>query len=184
MSERARWEARHREKSARSLRAPSAWVIEQALALPAEALVVDLAGGRGRHARPLAERGRRVIVIDIAESAVRDAGLPGIVAEATRLPVRERSLDAILSVNFLDRSIFPSLVRLLRPGGRLIVETFTVEQRRLGRGPTSPAHLLEPGELSTLVAPLMVMCAEEGLVSDASGERYVARIVAAKADPM
>lgn len=180
MSERARWEARHREKSDRSPRAPSAWVIEQALALPERALVVDLAGGRGRHARPLAERGRRVIVVDLVEAAVRDAGVPGIVAEATRLPIRDVSLDAILSVNFLDRSIFPSLVRLLRPGGRLIVETFTVEQRTLGRGPTSPAHLLEPGELPRLVAPLDVVFASEGFVSDESGERYVGRVVAVK----
>lgn len=180
MSDRRRWEARHRASSGRSPGPPSAWVLEAVLALPPDAMILDLAGGRGRHALPLAERGRRVVLVDIAETAVRAAGVPGIVADAAALPVRDGSIDAIVCVNFLDRSIFPSLVRLLAPSGRLIVETFTAAQRTLGRGPTSPAHLLDRGELPALVAPLDVAVASEGVVHDESGERYVGRVIAVK----
>ena len=42
--------------------------------------------------------------------------------------------------------LFPSLRASIRPGGRILYETFTVKQRALGTGPTSPDHLLEPGD--------------------------------------
>ena len=38
------------------------------------------------------------------------------------------------------------------PGGVVLYETFTTAQRALGTGPTSPDHLLEPGELQALAA--------------------------------
>ena len=52
-------------------------------------------------------------------------------------------------------------MRALRPGGLLIYETFTRAQAERGR-PTDPAHLLEPGELRRLVAPLAVLREREG----------------------
>jgi len=167
---------------------PSAWVVERCLALPANAVIVDLAAGLGRHALPLAARGRRVIAVDYVEGAVSAAAranprIAAVVADAWSLPFAEASLDAVLTVNFLERTLFPSLVRLLRPGGRLIAETYTVSQRSLveagrARGPRNPAYLLAAGELRGLVAPLAVLDYREGLVTDDAGERYVASVVA------
>lgn len=84
----------------------------------------------------------------------------------------------MLCVNYLDRSLVPRLAHLLRPGGRLIIETFTTAQPALGRGPANPDYLLQPGELRPLVAPLHVVEYSEGLVQDDAGERYVGRMVA------
>lgn len=184
MSERDRWEERHRAASERAPGAPSAWVLERALALAAGGMVVDLASGRGRHAVPLAARGVRVVAVDLSESAVRGArrwsggAVEGVVADAAALPLRAGIADVVVCVSFLDRIVARHLSRLLRPGGALVYETFTEEQRTLGYGPRDPAHLLRPGELPSLVHPLVVVEHREGLVHDAAGERYVARIVA------
>jgi len=70
--------------------------------------------------------------------------------------------ELILVFNYLHRPLFPSLVRALRPGGILLYETFTREQgERYGR-PSKPEHLLEPGELARLVAPLEIVREREG----------------------
>ena len=149
-------------------------------------MILELAAGHGRHAVPLAEAGRVVIAVDIVEIAVAAARrhtlgtLTAVVADVGALPVRERSVDAVLCVNYLDRTLFPQLGRLLHPGGRLIIETFTVAQRTLGRGPRNRDYMLEPGELPRLVGPLEVIESAEGLVRDDAGERYVAGLVAVR----
>ncbi|HEU4565351.1 MAG TPA: methyltransferase domain-containing protein [Gemmatimonadaceae bacterium] len=185
MSGRERWDAYYREVAAREPAAPSAWVMARALDLPLDALVLDLACGRGRHARALAAYGYHVIALDVVERAVRAAAaglaIAGVAAAVEALPLRDESVDAVLCVNYLDRGALPHVVKLLRPGGRLIMETFLVQQRTLRRGPRDPAHLLEPGELPRLVVPLEPVAYHEGLVRDAAGERYAAGVVAVKA---
>ena len=188
--DRAHWETRYRERSAEPERSPSQWVIERCLELPPTALIVDVAGGAGRHAGPLTERGRTVVVIDFIERAVeravaRHPRVLGAVADARALPLRPESVDAIVCVSFLDRSLFTVFANVLRPNGVLVYETFTrahldVVARGLARGPRNPAFLLEPNELPALVAPLRVAEHEENLVVDAAGERHVARVMAVK----
>ena len=127
-----------------------------------------------------------MIAVDVVEMAVAAARrrppgtLAGVVADVGALPIREWSVDVVLCVNYLDRILFPQLGRLLRPGGRVIIETFTIAQRTLGRGPRNPDYMLEPGELPTLVGPLEVIESAEGLVRDDAGERYVAGLVAVR----
>ena len=55
----------------------------------------------------------------------------------------------------------------------MIYETFTTHQRALGRRPTSPDHLLEPGELRRRFDGFDCCVYEEVLAPDA-----VARLVA------
>lgn len=75
--------------------------------------------------------------------------------------------------NYLHRPLFPVLKQALKPGGRLVYETFTVLQAARGK-PTNPSFLLQPGELLTLVAPLRVLDAREGEFEG----RFVASVVA------
>jgi SAM-dependent methyltransferase len=189
--DRAFWEARYaqREPDADD-RAPSEWVVRQCLALPRDAIILDVAGGTGRHAAPLASRGRTVVVVDFIPRAVRAARLRhqavlATVADVAQLPIRDASVHAVICVNFLDRTIFEALARVLRPGGALVYETFTRHHLKLvesGRahGPRTTAFLLADGELRGLVEPLTVLDYAEGLVVDDAGERHVARVVAVK----
>jgi SAM-dependent methyltransferase len=188
--DRGHWESRYQERGGELDRAPSAWVIERCRTLASTATIVDLAGGTGRHAGALAGSGRTVVVVDfipraVAAAVARRHGVTGIVADVRALPLRARSIDAIVCVSFLDRTIFPALVDVLAPGGILVYETFTVAhldvaEHGRARGPRNAAYLLGPGELLTLVAPLEVQEHEEALVVDDAGERHVARVMAVK----
>jgi len=158
--------------------------------MPHDALFLDVAGGSGRHAAVLAQEGRTVVVMDfvfaaVRAAAMRDRRISGVVADVHACPVRAASVDAIVCVSFLDRSIFSLLAALLRAGGTLVYETFTREHldvvaRGRARGPRSPEYLLRPGELRKLVAPLEVREYDERLIIDDAGERHVARVVATK----
>jgi tellurite methyltransferase len=87
--------------------------------------------------------------------------------------------DAVLVFNYLDRAIMPRILRLVAPGGLLIMETFLDAQREAGWGPTSDAHLLRPGELARLAAPLRIVHGREVLEPvDAERWRAVASVVA------
>jgi SAM-dependent methyltransferase len=160
--------------------------------LPAGALVVELAAGTGRHALAIAASGRPVVAVDFVEAAVRLAvrsgetahtAVHGVVADVEALPFAPGTLDAVVCVNFLDRALVPRFAALLRPGGVMIYETYTVEHLALvaagrARAPRNPDYTLRPGELRSLVAPLSVLAYREGLVRDEAGERHVASIAA------
>jgi tellurite methyltransferase len=189
-ADRAHWEERYTERGEALDRSPSPWIIERALALPDDAIILDLAGGTGRHAEPLAAAGKTVVVVDFIPRAVRAAvgrhpGILGVVADATALPIRTGALGAIICVSFLDRSIFSVLRDLLAPGGTLLYETFTmahldVVAQGKARGPRNPEFLLHPNELPALAAPLTVQEHFEGMAIDVVGERSIARVRAVK----
>jgi rhodanese-related sulfurtransferase len=151
---------------------PSTWLVSNASLAPRGARTLDVACGRGRHALLLAGAGYPVRAIDADEGHV--AWL-GALARRLRIPLEAavtdleaagadlgtEEWDLVLVFNFLHRPLFPALVRALRPGGVLLCETYTREQAKRGR-PTNPDHLLEPGELPLLAAPLQVVRQREG----------------------
>ena len=158
------------------------WVTRFAPAVPGAARALDVAMGRGRHAVALARAGFRTFGVDVTHAAVRDAivaaaaeGLLvlGWCADLTRDVLPAARFDLVVVTRYLQRDLFASLRAALRPNGVILYETFTVAQRALGRGPTSPDHLLEPGELVRLFEGFDVLVHEEVSVPDA-----VARIVA------
>ena len=186
---RDRWTLRYGDASGGD-KAGSAWLLDAALQLPADATVVDLAGGLGRHARPLAAQGRPVVLVDFVERALRAAtvsasGISAVAADLWELPFADASLDAIVIANFLERDLFPVYCRLLKPGGHLLYETYTRDHAALvadgrARAPRSPQYMLAAGELPTLVKPLEVLRFREGFVEDAAGYRACSSILARK----
>jgi len=91
------------------------------------------------------------------------------------------TFDAVLVFNYLDRASMPRILRLVAPGGLLMMETFLEAQREAGWGPTSDEHLLRPGELARLVGPLKIVHGREALEPVDSGRwRAIASIVAQK----
>ena len=185
--DRKKWEELYASGS-RPNRPPSAWMVQTVVGLPNDLPVVDVAGGTGRHAIPVARAGHRVVVVDFAQVAVASAraserALDGVVADASALPLRPSSFGVVMVANFLDRSIFPDLIALLAPGGCLVYETYTLPhldlvRRGLSRGPQTDDYLLRPGELRELVRPLNVVEYWEGEVEDEAGRRCCARLLA------
>lgn len=148
----------------------SDWFRQHAHLIRPGSRVLDLACGGGRHSRAAAALGATVVAVD------RDARL---LAESRRESQRSGELitwleldleqpwpefgifDAVLLFRYLDRARMPDVIRCVAPGGCLMVETFLAAQRSQGWGPTSDAHLLQPMELTGLVAPLEVVHARE-----------------------
>ena len=132
--------------------AASDWVLRWAHLVPAGAAVLDVACGRGRHARLFADRGCRVLAVDRdAEALAALAGVDGIQTQQADLedapwPFAPGSFDAVVVTNYLHRPQFPHLAAALRPGGVLIYETFMLGNARFGK-PSNPGFLLRPGEL-------------------------------------
>ena len=150
--------------------------------------MLDLACGEGRHTLAAAELGAEVVAVDRDEARLATARE---LAEARELTVDWRvvdlegpwpelgDFDAVLVFNYLDRARMPEALGLVRPGGLLMMESFLIAQRELGWGPTSEDHLLRPGELTGLVAPLRVLHGREVLEPiDAERWRAVASVVA------
>ncbi len=143
---------------------------------------LDVAMGRGRHACVLARSGCRTFGVDRNLDALRAArgrasaerlGIAVWCADLTRSRLPATHFDVIVVTRYLQRDRCDELAAALRPNGVLIYETFTTHQRALGTGPTSPDHLLEPGELGRLFAGLDTVFYEEVLRPEA-----VARLVA------
>ena len=152
--------------------APSPWVVRFGALLPAGAAVLDLACGRGRHARWLASRGCRVIAADRDADAVAAlAGLDGVTGRVVDLesgapwPWDAAAFDAVVVTNYLYRPAFDQLCALLRPGGVLIYETFMIGNAAFGK-PSNPDFLLAPGELLARTADdFTVIAFEQGEVA-------------------
>jgi SAM-dependent methyltransferase len=131
-----------------------------------------------------------VVAID-RDSSKLAAGARNAAAKGLTIDWRELDLegtwpelgtfDAVLVFNYLDRASMPRILRLVAPGGLLIMETFLEAQREAGWGPTSDKHLLRPGELACLVDPLIVVHGREVLEPvDSERWRAVASILASK----
>ena len=150
--------------------APSAWIARFAPLVPAGANVLDVAAGRGRHARLFAALGAQVLAVD------RDAGalaeLDGVIGVTTRVadlegapwPFAGELFDAIVVANYLHRPLLPHLLDALTPDGLLLYETFAAGNEAFGR-PSNPAFLLRENELLDWVRERLVIVAfEQGRV--------------------
>lgn len=186
--QRERWNEKYRT-SPESWIEPDAflpWAFRQFIQpeFPNGGRALDFAGGAGRHALWLAQQGWDVTLIDISETGVelarQKAGplaphIHCVVDDLTQFRASQTQFDVVMGFYYLDRRIFPEIVRVLRPGGLLLYKTYTLEQLKLASGPKDASRLLEAGELSRLVAGLRVLWEQETV-----SEKATAEIVARK----
>jgi len=157
-----------------------AWIARLRPRAGAAARALDVAMGRGRHAALLAAAGYDTFGVDRNIEALHAAcaAIPRLhawCADLESYPLPRARFDVVVVTRYLQRDLFEALRDAIVPGGAVIYETFTVDQIRHRRGPTSPDHLLEPGELETRFAGFDVLEYEEVSEPDA-----VARIAARK----
>jgi SAM-dependent methyltransferase len=164
----------------------SSFVAEAAASIaptgPSERRALDVAAGKGWHALLLARMGWRVFAVDRDLGALRSANEKAAreqlrlcvwCADLTEAPLPEAAFELVVVTRYLQRDLFASLRRTVVPGGVIVYETFTDAQRTLGRGPTSPDHLLEAGELRARFQTFEILFYEE-----VEGPDAVARLVA------
>ena len=183
-SERAAWNQRYGHGSHRSTE-PDPFLVQAfetyvASEFPQGGTALDVAGGVGRHAIWLARRNWKVTLVDISEvgleQARKNAGslasridfvAADLQAFSRQAPSRRNTIssfsfgraayDLIFVFFYLERSLFPRIVRALKPGGLLIYKTYTVDQMKLPGGPSHPLHLLKHNELLQAFPSLRVL---------------------------
>ncbi len=146
----------------------SQWMARWADLVPAGE-VLDLACGRGRHARLFAARGHRVLALDrdlealaTLADAPRVTTLQADLEDGSPWPLGGRRFSAVVVANYLHRPLFPAILAALAPGGVLLYETFMVGNERHGK-PSNPQFLLRAGELwQVFGASLEVRAFEQG----------------------
>ena len=181
--ERKRWNEKYRES-------PGSWLEPDPFLLrafaefvhprfPAGATALDLAGGAGRNAIWLAQKGWKVTLIDISEIGIEHARQKAgalashvhfVVDDLTRFTASQTQFDVVMVFFYLERGIFPEIVKAIRPGGLLIYKTHTLEQMKLAGGPKNPTHMLASGELLQLAKGLHVLHYREQIAEKATTE--------------
>jgi len=175
-SSQAHWDEKYRIAAQTPVAEPAS-IVRELLPLLPKGPALDVASGSGQHSMLLAARGQQVTAVDWSESGLdlleahacaaaipvkrirefvmgcygTQRGHRGEIAllytdlEQAVLP--KQSYELILCLRYLQRSLFAQMSDALRPGGMLLVETFTEAQLEFASGPRSPEHLLHIGEL-------------------------------------
>lgn len=160
---------------------PSPWIARWTHLVPAGGAVLDLACGRGRHARWFAQRGHPVTAVDRDGAAL--ATLAGV-AETLQAdiedgpwPLEGRQFAAVIVTNYLWRPLFARIASCVAPGGVLLHETFAQGNETVGK-PSRPDFLLAPGELLRAYGELRTVAFEDGFLD--APPRFVQRIAAVR----
>lgn len=181
-SDREHWDSAHARARSGGASAPAAFLAEHAdLLRPGRTL--DLACGRGRNARFLADRGHHVVAADVSREALADPGLGSASISRVQMDLdaaafRPGSFDGIVCVSFLDRRLFASFAVWLCPGGSLLFDTFLVDQAELGH-PRNPDYLLRRNELlERLATAFRIVRYREGIFEEHGVKSARAGVVA------
>lgn len=157
---RERWNARYASDDGPS--GPARFLTDRVALLPTAGRALDVAGGKGRNAIWLAERGLEVVLVDVSDVAVAHVNelaatarlpLTAVAVALTSELVPPGPFDLILAHHYLDRAVWMALPSRLAPGGVLLLCQPTVHN--LERHARPPAEwLLEAGEVATLAASM------------------------------
>ncbi|HKC00665.1 MAG TPA: class I SAM-dependent methyltransferase [Terriglobales bacterium] len=185
--QRARWDIKY-EQGLPSLTEPDPFFISAyerfvTPSIPKPGAALDLAGGLGRHALWLASRQWRVTVVELSDVAIGKLShaareLNVIVdlfaGDAAKYKFELARFDLIVLFYHLDRSLFPSIVSALKPGGLLICKMSLRWDpgERVTMVMTDPLHR---NELPSLVPELDILHHQERPVRDRGVVEFVGR---------
>lgn len=135
------------------------------LGLPSEGRLLDAGGGTGRIAQTLVGRAGQIVLADASAGMLRQAaakpGLIPICSFAEALPFPDESFERVLMVDTLhhvadQRQSAAELWRVLRPGGRAVIEEPDVRRWRVKllalaeKAALMRSHFLAPQRIAAL----------------------------------
>jgi len=188
-SDQKRWDERFRGKGFAFGKEPNPFLKKQIHLLP-KGKTLDIAAGEGRNAVFLAQQGFDVDAVDISgvglKKAQKLAGEIGVkintlFADLNTYQIEKEKYDLIANLYFLRRSLIPKIKRGLKKGGRVIFETYILEQRNIGtEGPKDPKYFLKPNELLRLFKGFHILYYREGIFKEGGRRKAVASLIAEK----
>ena len=132
--------------------------------------------GEGRNGVFLATKGFQVTGVDISEAgfkkaqalaAEKNVTLTTVVADLEQYAMPPNTFDVIICTYYLQRDLFPKIAAALKPGGMVLIETYTVDHLQY-RPTFNKAFLLKRNELLTLLPGLRVLRYQEVDTGDAA----------------
>jgi len=151
---------------------------------------LDIAAGEGRNAVFLARHGFDVNAVDLSEIGLRktrrlakETGVKihTLLVDLDTYRIEKKGYDLIANFYFLKRSLIPKMKRGLKKGGRIIFETYTLEQRELGTGgPKHARYFLKSNELLRLFKDFRILFYREGIFNEGGRRKAIASLIAEK----
>lgn len=132
------WDQKYSRSSFIYGKSPAKFLAENFDYLKPNSSILDMGMGEGRNAVFLAAKGHKVTGVDISSVAIKKAyhlarefgvKIKGVVASLEKYKIPEKSYDAIICFYYVDRKLIPSIKKWLKPGGILIFEAYTVNER-------------------------------------------------------
>ena len=185
LKDKEKWNAKYGSSTCLAGREPAPWLTDHAGLLSGQGVALDIAMGEGRNTLFAASLGYDVLGVDIsdvgiarAESLARENKLTirTRVADLDHYSIEDDTYDLILCFYFLNRNLFESIPKGLRPGGVLMFETFTVDY--LQYSGFRREWVLEKNELLEAFPGLSVLDYREG--DEPENETAYASLVARK----
>lgn len=188
LSDSERWDNKYSEEKDSWLgNQPHPLLLDYADLISTNGLILDAASGVGADAFYLAQKGHKLIAMDIsyvglhaAQERFRKHRLEynGAVVDLSTAWVPTEAFDAILNFYFLERATFPVYRRALKPGGLLFFETFQKNEHPRRH----PEHYLDPGELIATFADFEILKYEQMENTSAKGNsgKTIIQMVARK----
>jgi tellurite methyltransferase len=188
-SDRERWDRKYQGRDFVLSRSPNLF-LKRNIGRLGNGKALDLASGEGRNAVFLAAHGFDVTAVDISEmglkkterlSEEKGVRVKTVQSDLDDFRIERSGYDLIADFYFLDRKLIPKIRRGLRKGGKVIFETYTLEQRMLTtRGPKNPEYFLRPNELLSSFSGFRILFYREGVFTEGGRQKAVASLIAQK----
>lgn len=183
-ADRQRWDAIYKDRAAAPLPDPDPLLLQFTPPLRTssdESFALDVACGLGQNGLWLAEQGYITSLMDISRAALNRARDEAAARDLRTVNFFQvdldsaafdgRGYDLICVFRYLNRELIPKLRAAVKPGGRIIYETFNVQAGDVM--PDFPRkYMLGVGELAGLFGDWRVIYANDA--------RYTSQIVAIK----
>jgi len=188
-SDRKRWNERFKGEAFAFGKEANPFLKKHIHLLP-EGRALDIAAGEGRNAVFLAQHGFDIDAVDISETGLKKARkwakergvkIHTILTDLNAYQIEEERYDLIANFYFLNRHLIPKMKKGLKNGGRIIFETYILEQKELGTGgPKHPRYFLKHNELLKLFHGFRVLFYREGTFKEGGRRKAVASLIAEK----
>jgi SAM-dependent methyltransferase len=184
-----RWDERFRKKGFSLGKGANSFLRKHLHLLP-KGKALDIAAGEGRNAVCLALHGCDVDAVDVSPVGLKKARMLAremgvrihpLVADLDTFELEKEQYDLIANFYYLSRKLIPKMKKGLRKGGRIIFETYVVDQRDLRTG--GPRHLkyfLKHNELLRLFRGFRILFYREGIFREGGRKKAVASLIAEK----